>query len=323
MVTAQARNTLGQRGSQDEGLLDGFLVKPVTASMLLEAVEEALAPAVQAPIVAREPARRLAGLRLLVVEDNPINQQVARELLAAQGASVQVAVDGRHGVDMIVAADPQFDAILMDVQMPVMDGLTATRELRRIPALAQLPVIAMTANAMGKDRDACLEAGMNDYVSKPFELAELVATIERNVARSRGARPPAAAVSSPVPAAPAAADFEGALARLGGDANLYRLVYESFRVDAQAMVDGLAGQLAAGQRAEAQRALHTLKGLAATLGADALAAEAELAEAALEGPAAQGDGSVVDAVRAALPAALAALDEALAKHPGTRAHSGN
>ena len=314
MVTAQARNTLGQRGSQDEGLLDGFLVKPVTASMLLEAVQEALAPAVQAPIVARGPARRLAGLRLLVVEDNPINQQVARELLAAQGASVQVAVDGRQGVDMVVSADPQFDAILMDVQMPVMDGLTATRELRRFPGLAQLPVIAMTANAMGKDRDACLEAGMNDYVSKPFELAELVATIERNVARSRGALSPGPAVSSRVPAAPAAADFEGALARLGGDANLYRLVYGSFRVDAQAMVDGLAGQLAAGQRAEAQRTLHTLKGLAATLGADAFAAEAQLAEAALEGPAAQGDGSIVDAVRAAWPAALAALDEALAKH---------
>ena len=314
MVTAQARGMLEQRAPADARLLDGFLVKPVTAGMLLEAVQEALAPAVRASIAPRETVRRLAGLRLLVVEDNVINQQVARELLAAQGASVQIAVNGREGIDQIVAADPAFDLVLMDVQMPVMDGLTATRELRRMPALADLPVIAMTANAMGKDRDACLEAGMNDYVSKPFEIGMLVATIERNVARSRGARPTAGAPSPAVPAAPAAADFDGALARLGGDITLYRLVYGSFKSDARAMVDGLAGQLAGGQRAEAQRALHTLKGLAATMGADALAAEAESAEVALEGRAEAGDDHLLQALREALQVALAALDEALDRH---------
>ena len=313
MVTAQARNTLGQRAAQDDRLLDGFLVKPVTASMLLEAVQEARAPAVTASIEPLEQARRLAGLRLLVVEDNAINQQVARELLAAQGALVQVAVDGRHGIDMVMAADPPFDLVLMDVQMPVMDGLTATRELRRFPALAALPVIAMTANAMEKDRDACLAAGMNDYVSKPFEIGELVTTIERNVARGRGARPSAKAASLPLAGALAAADFDGALARLGGDVTLFRLVYEAFKSDAQAMVDGLAGQLAAGQRAEAQSALHTLKGLAGTMGADALAAQAESAEVALEGPAGEGDGRVLQAVREGLPEVLAVLDTILAR----------
>ena len=310
MVTAQARNTLEQRASQDARLLDGFLVKPVTASMLRDAVQEAGAPSAPASPDTRAPERRLAGLRLLVVEDNAINQQVATELLSARGASVQVAVDGRQGLDMAAAADPPFDLILMDVQMPVMDGLSATRELRQTPALAHLPVVAMTANAMGKDREACMEAGMNDYVSKPFEVGELIAAIERNVAASRGGPVEATA---PAAAAPGAGtDFEGALARLGGDVNLYRMVFESFRTDARTMVDGLAGQLAAGQRAEARRALHTLKGLAATLGATALSAEAEAAEAALEGPEAPGESRTLQAVREALPAAVAALEEALA-----------
>jgi PAS domain S-box-containing protein len=121
--------------------------------------------------------RPLAGLRLLVVEDNLINQQVAQELLSAQGAEVTLADNGQSGIDAIYhaqSAGTPYDAVLMDLQMPVMDGLAATRLLRQNPALADLPIIAMTANAMTSDRDACLAAGMNDHVGKPFNLAKLV-----------------------------------------------------------------------------------------------------------------------------------------------------
>ncbi|MES2583675.1 MAG: CHASE domain-containing protein [Pseudomonadota bacterium] len=123
--------------------------------------------------------RRLSGLRLLVVEDNKINQLVAKGLLAKEGAEVTLADDGQRGVAAVAADHGAFDAVLMDVQMPVMDGYAATRAIRQQLGLTDLPIIAMTANAMASDRAACLEAGMNDHVGKPFELDHLVATLLR------------------------------------------------------------------------------------------------------------------------------------------------
>ena len=121
----------------------------------------------------------MLGLRILVVEDNKINQMVAQGLLSAEGAEITLADDGALGVDAVVQTPTAFDVVLMDVQMPVMDGYTATRTLRARPDLQNLPIIAMTANAMASDRAACLAAGMNDHVGKPFELDHLVATLLR------------------------------------------------------------------------------------------------------------------------------------------------
>jgi PAS domain S-box-containing protein len=128
-----------------------------------------------------EAALPLEGMRLLVVEDNLINQQVAQELLSAQGAVVTLADNGQLGVDAVyqaMAANTPFDAVLMDLQMPVMDGLSATRLLRHDTALAGLPIIAMTANAMDSDRQSCLAAGMNNHVGKPFNLGQLVRLLQ-------------------------------------------------------------------------------------------------------------------------------------------------
>ncbi len=124
-------------------------------------------------------SKRLQGLRLLVVEDNKINQMVAKGLLTKEGAEVTLVDDGQQGVAAVAKADPAFDAVLMDIQMPVMDGYTATRTIRQELGLKDLPIIAMTANAMASDRASCLEAGMNDHVGKPFELDQLVATLLR------------------------------------------------------------------------------------------------------------------------------------------------
>jgi PAS domain S-box-containing protein len=125
------------------------------------------------------PQLRLRGSRVLLVEDNAINQQVARELLEAAGVAVSIADNGRAAVDVVAAAGGALDAVLMDVQMPGMDGVAATRAIRAVAANADLPIIAMTAHAEVTERERCLAAGMNDYVSKPFEPSHLFKTLAR------------------------------------------------------------------------------------------------------------------------------------------------
>jgi PAS domain S-box-containing protein len=125
------------------------------------------------------PPLRLRGARVLVVEDNAINQQVARELLEGAGVHVSIADTGRAAVDVVAASGGALDAVLMDVQMPGMDGVAATRAIRAVPTNADLPIIAMTAHAEVAERERCLAAGMNDYVSKPFEPAQLFKTLAR------------------------------------------------------------------------------------------------------------------------------------------------
>ena len=129
---------------------------------------------------------RLEGMRLLVVEDNLINQQVARELLRGEGALVEIAANGQLGVAAVAGANPPFQAVLMDLQMPVMDGYAATQAIRADLGLTDLPIIAMTANAMASDREACLQAGMDDHVGKPFNLAHLVGVLLRHIRRTPG-----------------------------------------------------------------------------------------------------------------------------------------
>ena len=125
----------------------------------------------------------LSGMRILVVEDNFVNQQIASELLEGEGAIVQLANDGQEAIDLIEATKLPFDVVLMDMQMPVMDGLTATRAIRKKWCASVLPIVAMTANAMDSDRQACLDAGMNDHVVKPFSLIQLTTVLLRVTSR--------------------------------------------------------------------------------------------------------------------------------------------
>ncbi|OYU46134.1 MAG: hybrid sensor histidine kinase/response regulator [Burkholderiales bacterium PBB4] len=275
MVTGQGRETLSQRTEEEQSWLHGFLVKPVTASMLLDAVLDADAPrsTVRQDTV-RASQRRLNGLRLLVVEDNLINQQVAEELLNSEGAQVSLAANGQLGVEAVLAAHPQFDAVLMDVQMPVLDGYAATRALRTDAALANLPIIAMTANAMATDREACLQAGMNDHIGKPFDLNELVALLQRFVdlptadaTASLDGRPPLHEALPPTPGV----DLQVALARLSGNRSLYLRTAHDFLRTRTTAVAALEQALQAGEFGQATLQLHTLKGIAGTLGLTALA----------------------------------------------------
>jgi signal transduction histidine kinase/CheY-like chemotaxis protein len=180
MVSANARAMVSDRSPEERAYINGFLVKPTTASMLLDVVAQAqaaaAAPAAEAAKAGARP-KRLRGMRLLVAEDNKINQLVAKGLLEQEGAQVTLADNGRIAVDLLLEKPGMFDAALMDLQMPEMDGYEATRTLRALPGLDQLPVIAMTANAMASDREACLAAGMNEHVGKPFEIDHLVRTL--------------------------------------------------------------------------------------------------------------------------------------------------
>ena len=146
---------------------------------IIEQVPEA--PALPMALLAT--GGRLNGLRLLVVEDNLINQQVAEELLSNEGALIQIADNGQLGVEAVAGANPPFDAVLMDLQMPVMDGFAATHAIRHDLGLTGLPIIAMTANALASDREACLAAGMNDHIGKPFDLPHLITLLHRYTAR--------------------------------------------------------------------------------------------------------------------------------------------
>jgi PAS domain S-box-containing protein len=140
------------------------------------------------------PPLRLRGARVLLVEDNAINQQVARELLEAAGVAVSIADNGRAAIDVVAAAGGALEAVLMDLQMPGMDGVAATRAIRTAPGGGDLPIIAMTAHAEVAERERCLAAGMNDYVSKPFEPAHLYKVLARWLAdRDRTTAAPRAA----------------------------------------------------------------------------------------------------------------------------------
>jgi CheY-like chemotaxis protein len=297
-------------------MLAGFLVKPVTASMLLDAVTGARAALADPAGSPRPPApvalQRLPGMRLLVVEDNPNNQQVARELLEDEGARVVVAANGQLGVEAVAAADPPFDAVLMDIQMPVMDGYTATARIRQTLGLADLPIIAMTANALVSDREACLAAGMNAHVGKPFDIADLVAVLLRHTGHSMAAAPPtrpAGEVLMPDVIAQAARcgfDLAGAIGRMAGKQRVYLRTLQSFAKDLPALPAQLTALLQQSRPAEAADLMHTYKGLAATLGMVRLAGVAADIERALAG-AQTGDGQqdlgtqLSAAVAAALP----------------------
>ncbi|HPW28247.1 MAG TPA: response regulator [Rhodoferax sp.] len=288
MVTAHGRELLSQRSAQEQARLNAFLVKPITASMLFDAIVDAragLSNLRTKPRLRSSTSGQLEGMRLLVVEDNLINQQVARELLSAEGAIVEIADNGQAGVDAVANAQQPFSAVLMDIQMPVMDGYAATRFIRQDMGLATLPIIAMTANAMASDREDCLRAGMNDHVGKPFDLPNLIEVLLQHTRRPRiGASAPAAK-PTPLPADMPAVDrmdTDDAIARLGGNADLYADVVASYLAELPSQPDQLDALLNSGDLAEAGRLLHTFKGLSATVGATYLAAVTKATELAVK-----------------------------------------
>jgi PAS domain S-box-containing protein len=288
MVTGHGRDALARCSAEEQAILSAFLVKPATASMLFDAVADARVALAHPELLNRPTThtrvQRLLGMRVLVVEDNPNNQQVAQELLTEEGAHVVLAANGQLGLDAVAAADPPFDAVLMDLQMPVMDGYTATAQIRQGLGLRSLPIIAMTANAMASDREACLAAGMNDHVGKPFELSDLVAALLRHTG---GAATPVAATGPRASAVPAAVleeagrrgiDLAAAVGRMGGNSRAYLRALQAFFKDLATLPEQLTALLQQGRFNESARLMHNFRGMAGTLGIRPLASLAADAE---------------------------------------------
>jgi CheY-like chemotaxis protein/HPt (histidine-containing phosphotransfer) domain-containing protein len=250
---------------------------------LLSVMGTATEPTAASPVSRRSDATPLQlHARVLVVEDNVVNQQVAQRLLAKLGCRVDVAANGQEAVTVL--ARLAYDVVLMDCQMPEMDGFTATAAIREREAATgqHVPIIAMTANAMQGDRERCLAAGMDDYISKPVQADELVATLRKWILS-----PAAAAVSPPmVTAEPAPAGISeasspalnpaafAALKGLGGDDDPTFLlgIIEQFVQDASIHLATIHVAAGTGDAAALERAAHTLKSTSASMGALRMAA---------------------------------------------------
>jgi len=310
MVTGFNRMDALQAAQKSGVGIYSVLSKPVTASTLYDTLAQALGTeafveksrqmAKREGI--RESASKLRGVRLLLVEDNAINQELAYELLTNAGIEVSVANNGQEAVDMVLAQP--FDVVLMDCQMPVMDGYTATSVLRADPRFADLPIIAMTANAMTSDREHVLAVGMNDHIAKPLDVSTMFDTIGRWVspaALGRAHNPdtprvPGRTIPAFRPAAHAVApepllgDMPGLNIRAGlqvmaGNVPFYQRMLRKFALSATAFVAEFGQALQAGDPALRLRQAHTLKGLAGNVGAlDLQAVAGQLETACAQSP---------------------------------------
>jgi two-component system sensor histidine kinase/response regulator len=281
MVTAYGREVLAEARETGEAPFAGFLTKPITPKQLNEVVLRALnadnmhPPEIEEP--AAKPAARLAGLNLLVVEDNALNRQVAEGVLRAEGAQVQLAEGGIEGVKRATTSGTPFDAVLMDIQMPDIDGFEATRRIRANPRFSSLPIIAMTANASNADRQACLAAGMNDHVGKPIDVEQLVSALHAQIDGKKIAlglasgHPPAGAG---VIAEPLLETKASIVARFGGNIALINSVLANFGSQTEKQLALLSQQIAHEEPLAAASVLHAIKGTAGTVGARALSARA-------------------------------------------------
>jgi len=329
MVTAYGREeALG--AAHEQGVTPrAVLTKPVTPSSLLEAVGEALGRhglvetrAVGKADTQAQARELLAGARLLLVEDNDLNQELALDLLTDAGIDVVCAGNGQEALDLL-AHDARFDGVLMDCQMPVLDGYAATQRIRAQPTLAGLPVIAMTANAMAGDREKALAAGMCDHVPKPLNVDSMFATLAKWIRPSAGhagQRPSGA--RQPVATFPTLDGIDTArgLATAGGKPELYRRLLLKFQAGQSSFAEAYAAARAdATDPQAARRVAHTLRGTAGNIGALALqSAAARLEDASGRDPSAAADASLAEVLDQLAPV-LAGLAEYVAQEGVTPA----
>ncbi|MEP6876339.1 MAG: response regulator [Burkholderiales bacterium] len=286
MLTAFSRDEVVRRLVEQKLSVGALLTKPVSPSTLFDTCGAVLGLATPRPTRTGRRADALlshqagiSGARILLVEDNAFNREVALEILSRAGVVVSIACDGQEALDML--EQQSFDAVLMDCQMPVLDGYAATRALRQRPQLQGLPVIAMTANAMVGDREKVLAAGMNDHIAKPIKFDDMFATLARWVrpAAEAGSNAPDPAGADPLATLPGI-DTRAGLAGLMGNDTLYRRLLGMFR-DGQGDFQARFGAArAAGDVTTATRLAHDLKSTAAALGVYAVQREAAALEQA-------------------------------------------
>ncbi|MCP3953740.1 MAG: response regulator [Desulfobacterales bacterium] len=287
----------------DHADIAGVIDKPVDSSQMLNTLLHAIRKKPQ--IYGGRPTRpkqlvkrteEFHGARVLLVEDNIINQRVASEILKNAGIRVDTAANGEKAVEMVLASD--YDTVLMDIQMPIMDGYEATRQIKQFTDVVIPPIIAMTAHAMKGDREKCLDAGMDDYISKPIDSEKLLFVLSKWIPeKSEAAVTAPVAAEKDLPESAAGSDgrdSEGSIAedlpgidlqeglkRLGQNMELYRLILFEFRKEYTGAVAQLHGFIDTGDREGAIRYAHTIKGMAGNLSAIGLADAALEIEMAL------------------------------------------
>ncbi len=322
MATALGREELLAKAQRTNLAVDTVLQKPITPMAFLDAVSQKVVgggtrvrrpAATEAPDRSERPGRAghdLTGVRVLLVEDSPLNQELALELLRRAGVVATLVENGQAAIDALSAAPDAYDCVLMDCQMPVMDGYTATENLRKDPRFSALPILAMTANVMSSDRERAMACGMNDFIGKPIDPAQMYTTLARWVETERGAPE-----SDPGQAAAPPGDWpefdyldvRTGLEMAAGSEALYRRLlmmfieeYQDFETGCRdALEDDIEGGM---------RLAHSLKSAAGTVGLQALSAVAATLESSLrERESLQILMGDLDAVIAELSPALAAL----------------
>ena len=292
MVTAYSRDEALHL--TDQAQLEGFLFKPVTPSSLCDAIMEAFSHELgtdYTEILATKSdlginlVSSIQGAQILLVEDNEVNQQVAYELLEQAQLIVTIANNGQEVIDTL--NNHSFDCILMDLQMPIMDGYQATKAIRSMEKYKSLPIIAMTANALVEDRERCLASGMNDHIAKPINPKEMFATLAKWIAP--GERKLPLKKTSPqqsnrdeiaLPSLPGI-DTQSGLARVGGNIRSYMRLLDKFAENQQHAIMEISQAMAGNNHKAAIRSAHTLKGTAGSIGATELQKAAAQLETAL------------------------------------------
>lgn len=279
-------------GSAHRAGIEVLLTKPLTPSILFDAIVDVLSPSGRTGT--RKPmsgasssvsrSGSLGGRRVLVVEDNEVNQEVARGLLEAGGLLVDVAGDGQLALHRLRSCeDGTYHAVLMDMQMPVLDGLSATRELRKEARFQDLPIIAMTANAMTHDVERCSEAGMNDHIAKPIDEEVLWTTLSRWIEPQRSqnvdweSKLPDGWTEHGLDNIPGL-DADMGLSHVGGSADFYRDIVRKFVSGYRNFSSTLGKAMDKGDFVEAEILAHSMKGLAGTIGATEIQARSERVE---------------------------------------------
>ena len=305
----------------DNQMVDGILAKPFQLSKLFDAVAKVSGRDKSATGKFRigtqfnsELLSQIRGARLLLVEDDEINQQVARELLESYGIKVVVAENGEEAIALL--REEQFDCVLMDIQMPVMDGVSATREIRKNPQFSKLPIIALTANVMVSEQNEFLSAGMNDHIGKPIDPDQLIAKLVKWVRPTRTtASTPVGqtfqnSAPEPLPDLPVVKVAES-VRRIGGSVTLYFSLLDKFRVNQRNFATSFREALAADDRSTAERLAHTLRGIAGTLGAETLQDLAKLLESSIKKEESGEVDSLLARVDKELATFIASIDQVL------------
>ena len=313
MVTAHKRDDLMQRAQDTQ--IEGVLIKPVSPSTLVDSILNAFGKdAMQRPRKKGRQdeylaaAKAMRGAYLLLVEDNAVNQELALEILTAAGIRVDVANHGAEALEKVLQAD--YDGVLMDCQMPVMDGFDATRKIREDTRFAHLPILAMTANAMAGDKEKCIECGMNDHIAKPIDVDQLFITLgcwirPKSPATQSGAGADIAkaAKDDEVPYI-AGLETDKALRRVGGSIKLLRKLLHRFCENETDVISRIKTAIENNDANTATREAHTIKGLAGNIGAIKMAECAGVVEDMLRRGESDGLALVLDAMEQELATLL-------------------